>query len=352
MFLGSLKSKRQDTIVANPTYKPLVSIVVPSRNEENNIERCIESLMQVIYPADKFEIIAVNDRSSDKTADILNNLAEKYSSLKVVHITEATANPNLKGKPGALHRGILESRGEIVMMTDADCTVPDTWVESIVNYFEDENVGLVPAFTLIKNKREFEKIQSVEWIYMHTLASAGVALGKPLGCFGNNLTIRRSVYDDLGGYENIDFSVTEDLALLQAVCKAGYKVFYPCSHETAVTTLPCADFAEYISQHRRWALGGFNLGWVVPVFVFTSFIVWLGLFIALIAGNILWLSAILFTRVFGDFSIIISSMGRLKQNHLQSRIITSVLYFMFIELILPPLMINKKIVWKGQVFKK
>lgn len=339
-------------VLTDPAYKPFVSIVVPSRNEENNIARCIESLIKVHYPADKFEIVAVNDRSTDKTADILNDLADKYSNLKVVHITEATANPNLKGKPGALHRGILESNGEIVMMTDADCIVPDTWVESVVRYFKDERVGLVPAFTLIENKSEFEKIQAVEWIYMHTLASAGVALGKPMGCFGNNLTIRRSVYDDLGGYENIPFSVTEDLALLQAVHKVGYKVYYPCSYETAVTTLPCADFAEYISQHRRWALGGLNLGWIAPVFVFTSMVVWFGLFIAIFTGNMLWLSAILFTRLFGDFSIIISSMGRLRQSHLQSRILTSVLYFMLIELILPPMMINKKIVWKGQVFKK
>lgn len=352
MFFGSLKSKSKDEITKSDDYRPFVSIVVPSRNEEKNIERCINSLTKVNYDNAKFEIIAVNDRSTDNTGAILDNLAEKYANLKVVHVTEATANPNLKGKPGALHRGILESNGEIVLMTDADCIVPQTWVESVVAYFEDSTVGLVPAFTLIENKSEFQKIQAVEWIYMHTLASAGVALGKPLGCFGNNLSVRRSVYDELGGYEKIHFSVTEDLALLQAVHKAGYKVYYPCSFETAVTTLPCADFAEYISQHRRWALGGFNLGWVAPVFVFTSLIIWTGLIIGILTGNLLWISAVLFTRVFGDFSIIISSMGRLRQNHLQSRIISSVLYFMFIELILPPLMLNKKIVWKGQVFKK
>lgn len=352
MFVGSLKSKKRQEVNNAPDYQPFVSIIVPSRNEENNIERCIRSLMNVDYPPERFEIVAVNDRSTDSTGKILLKLSNIYSNLKIVEITELTANSNLKGKPGALHRGILESSGEIVMMTDADCIVPETWVKSIVSYFADPMVGLVPAFTLIQNHTEFEKIQAVEWIYLHTMASAGLALKRPLGCYGNNLSIRRTIYDELGGYVSIKFSVTEDLALLQAVYAAGYKIYYPCSSESAVTTLPCLTFSEYVSQHRRWALGGLNLGWVAPVFVFTSLIIWVALAIAIYSGNIIWIVAILFARVFGDFSLIMTSIGKLNQENLHGRVISSIFYFMLIELILPPLLINRKIVWKGQIFNK
>ncbi|MBE2188828.1 MAG: glycosyltransferase [Desulfobulbaceae bacterium] len=352
MFAGSLKSKQIQNIKLSQEFTPFVSVIVPSRNEENNIETCIHSLMETDYPIDKFEIIAVNDRSTDKTGEILRRLLQLYSNLKIVEISEATSNPNLKGKPGALHRGILESKGEIVMMTDADCVVPKTWLKSISGYFSDVEVGLVAAFTMVKHNSEFEKIQAIEWIYMHTMASAGLALGKPLGCFGNNLSIRRSVYDEVGGYENIKFSVTEDLALIQAVHKSGYKVHYPCSSESSVTTLPCITFAEYISQHRRWAIGGLGLGWVAPVFVLSSVLIWAALIIGIFSVNLIWILAVLFVRLFGDFSLIMTSIGKLKHEHLQSRILSSILYFMLIELIIPPMLIDKKIVWKGQVFGK
>ncbi len=352
MFAGSIKSKQNQNIKADSDYLPFVSVIVPSRNEENNIETCIHSLMQTNYPHDRFEIVAVNDRSTDTTGEILNRLSKVYTNLKIVEISESTANPNLKGKAGALHRGINESKGEIVMMTDADCVVPKTWIRSISAYFSDDKVGLVAAFTMVKHESEFDKIQAIEWIYMHTMASAGVALGKPLGCFGNNLSIRRSVYDKIGGYEKIKFSVTEDLALIQAVHKTGDKIYYPCSSESSVSTLPCETFAEYISQHRRWAIGGLNLGWVAPVFVLSNILIWAAIIIAIFSGNLIWLFAVLFVRLFGDFSLIMTSIGKLKHEHLQSRILSSILYFMIIELIIPPLLLDKKIVWKGQVFGK
>jgi cellulose synthase/poly-beta-1,6-N-acetylglucosamine synthase-like glycosyltransferase len=352
MFAGSIKSKHNQNIIDESDYLPFVSVIVPSRNEENNIETCIHSLMKSSYPHDRFEIVAVNDRSTDATGEILERLSKVYTNLKIVEISESTANPNLKGKAGALHRGINESKGEIIMMTDADCVVPKTWIQSISAYYSDNKVGLVAGFTMVKHISEFDKIQAVEWIYMHTMASAGVALGKPLGCFGNNLSIRRSVYDKIGGYDKIKFSVTEDLALIQAVHKTGDIIHYPCSSESSVSTLPCVTFAEYISQHRRWAIGGLDLGWVAPLFVLSNVLIWAAILIAIFSGNLFWLFAVLFVRIFGDFSLIMTSIGKLNHEHLQSRILSSILYFMIIELIIPPMLIDKKIVWKGQVFGK
>ncbi len=352
MFIGSSRERKKTKDSTASFSHKFVSVILPARNEEDKIELCINNIMLSDYPADEFEVIAVNDRSDDKTGEILDALAVKFKNLKIIHINNDIDKGNLKGKPGALHIGIQSSLGEIVMMTDADCEVNHKWISSIAQKFDDSKIGLVPSFTLIKGSKPFDKIQAVEWLYMHTMASAGVGLDNPLGCYGNNLSIRRSVYDELGGYPNIRFSVTEDLALLKAVFKAGHKVNYVCDYDSTVSTLPCTTISEYISQHKRWAVGGLDLGYNAVFFVVTSLSIWLGLVVAVIAMNPLWILAVLFTRFIGDYIVIKPVMNILRQNHLSSWIPAEIAFYMLIELIVPPLLIDSRIVWKGQVFNK
>ncbi|MGA2298150.1 MAG: glycosyltransferase, partial [FCB group bacterium] len=146
-------------------YYPFVSVVIPSRNEEHNIEACINSISQNNYPIDKYEIIAVNDRSTDNTLGILRQLSNVHVNLKIVNITENNKNKNLTGKPGALQAGINTANGEIILMTDADCVVNQNWIKSLVNTYYDSSVGLTASFTNINGKNIFENFQALEWIY-------------------------------------------------------------------------------------------------------------------------------------------------------------------------------------------
>ncbi|RPI67060.1 MAG: glycosyltransferase, partial [Ignavibacteriae bacterium] len=79
------------------TAVPTVTVLVPARNEAENIERCVHSLMMVDYPADKLEVIIVDDRSSDATPEILDNLAARHTILKVLHRNPQEVDPNLRG---------------------------------------------------------------------------------------------------------------------------------------------------------------------------------------------------------------------------------------------------------------
>lgn len=352
IYLGARNERNKYSHdVINTEMKPFVSIVIPARNEEHNIENAVRSVAACVYPNDRFEIIAVNDRSEDNTLNILKNLQNSVNNLKIVNVETPAIHPNLKGKSGALDHGINHAKGEIIMMTDADCTVHKGWITSIVNEFEDPHVGLVPSFTIINAESIFETVQEVEWIYMHSMASAGVGLNMPLGCFGNNLSVRKSVYNELGGYSGIKFSVTEDLALEQAVHKIGKKIRYSVKEESLVTTLPCHTFGEYMSQHRRWAKGGLGLGWLATIFVLSSFALWAALALAIISLKPLWIFFVLFVRIFGDYAIIEPTLQKLKLSKLITWIIPSVLFFMFIELIIPFTLFDRKIKWKGQVFK-
>ncbi len=351
MFIGASKSRIDSDVPMEDSF-PLISVIVPARNESHNIRTCMQSLAQSNYPINRFEIIAVNDRSEDNTLEILKELQSEIKNLKIVNITEESQKSNLRGKPGALQAGINQAVGELILMTDADCEVSPEWIKSISAQFNDKNVGLVSAFTLVKGKRIFDIVQAVEWIYMCTMSSAGVGWKRLLGCFGNNLSVRTEDFNRIGGYKKIKFSVTEDMALQKAVFESGHGIKYICSPETIVKTNPVNTFKEYISQHRRWSVGGLELGWKAAIFVVSSISIWLGLAISIYESNLFWIFSVLFVRFAGDYSLINSSVSILKQGYLRPWIIPSIAFFMLIELIIPFTVIRKNIVWKGQVFKR
>lgn len=354
MSYGIIKEKWLNRLLVSNSeeFTGFISIIIPARNEESNIKNAIQSISQSNYPLEKYEIIAVNDRSNDKTPEILDKLKTEIVNLKVVHITEDSQKKNLKGKPGAIQAGIDISSGDIIMMTDADCVVNPDWISTVSSYFTNEKVGLVPSFTLIKSKSIFGHIQALEWLYLHTLASGGVGLNKPMGCYGNNLTVRRSAFDKVGGYEKIKFSVTEDLSLLQAIHSAGFDVHYITDYKATVTTLPLNSFKEYVSQKRRWALGGLTLGWIAAAFVLTTLSVWLGFILSLTSGNYLIAFLFLFLRMLIDFVTYTPSAIKLKQSKKLLYSPLALPFFFIFELIIPFLLINTTIEWKGQKFNK
>ena len=352
IFLYGAYRERKNTSTTKISNFPFVSIIVPARNEENNIENCIRSVSANRYPKNKFEIIAVNDRSTDNTLKILEQLKNEIPNLKIVNVKNEYDKKNLKGKPGAIQAGIDASSGEIIMMTDADCIVGEEWIKTIVSQYNNTNIGLVASFTNVVGNRVFDRIQAIEWAYLHTMASAGVGLNQPLGCYGNNLSVRREAYEKVGGYKNIRFSVTEDLALLQSVHNAGYKIRYLTHKDADVDTFACKTFGEYLKQRHRWAVGGLDLGWRAAIFIISSALLILGIISTLIMWNPVYLVAIVLTRMFWDYLLIGSSFNILDKKELKIWIPLAVLFFIVLETIVPLLVLQKKIEWKGQVFQR
>jgi cellulose synthase/poly-beta-1,6-N-acetylglucosamine synthase-like glycosyltransferase len=350
-FVFGAAKERSKLISVSQHEKPFVSVIVPARNEEKTIRTCIESISRSDYPLDKYEIIVINDRSTDLTGAVLDSLQSDYSNLNILTLTETRTTKNLRGKPGALQAGINHSRGEILLMTDADCTVERQWISTMARQFSNPKVGLVPSFTLIKADTLFEQMQAIEWLMNHTMASAGVGIGQPLGCYGNNLGMRRSAFESVGGYENIRFSVTEDLALLQAIFAKGWEVRYVCSPLAVVTTLPCETLKEYILQHHRWLRGGVDLGWRAVVFVAFSASLWICILTAIVNSHY-WLLPIIFgIRVLGDFAVIAPTLMILKRKKKIGWAFLAVGFITILELVMPISLLKKEVVWKGQIFR-
>lgn len=348
--IGFIREKKICRQQKSKDYIPYVSIVIPAKDEEKNIEECILSVSRNRYPQNKFEIIVVNDRSQDRTGEILHNLQKTIPNLNVVTLENDDQKEGMKGKAGALQIGIENSKGEIILMTDADCIVTPEWISTMVQCYKDPNVGFVSSFTNVIGNRLFDHIQSIEWIYMHTMAFGGIGNSQPLGCYGNNISVRRNAFDYVGGYRKIPFSVTEDLALQQAIHKTKYKIHYLIHPKALVNTKPCNTFAEYILQHHRWARGGIKLGWRAAFFVLSSFAIWAGLIYFLLNQNFLYVLILLLIRIVGDSVITIPSLIILKKQKYFVYLIF-VVFFLLMELIVPFLLLNKKVRWKGQIFR-
>ncbi len=331
---------------------PSVSVIVPARNEQQNNGTCITSVLACHYPSHLIEIIVVNDRSSDATGRIIDDLAAGHPTVRALHRSEADAIDNLRGKPGALQFGIDHSRGQILLVTDADCRVHPMWIRTMVAPFEDQGTDMVCSFTTVRRGNAFALLQDIEWLYTSGMAMAANANGQPLGCFGNNIAVRARAFSDVGGYHAISFSVTEDLALMQTMHRRGSTITFICEPTCRIETLPCTGLGEYLRQKQRWVQGGLGLGWRGYLFAGTSAIYWFGLVTSIASSSPLWLTLFLALRIIGDGSLILASAARLRRFYLLWAIAPSLLLLLLLELILPILAVQKRVIWKGQTFGK
>jgi cellulose synthase/poly-beta-1,6-N-acetylglucosamine synthase-like glycosyltransferase len=236
-------------------YKPSVSIIVAARNEEHRIGPCLESLARLTYVGGAFEIIIVNDNSTDATAAIVRQFCLDHPNIKMVETGNVSGT--LRGKPNALAHGVDASNGEILLFTDADCTAPAGWIEHTVKYYSDSSVGLVGGFTSIRWSTWFEAIQALDWFLLFSVAAALMRIGLPVTAVGTNLSVRRKAYDAVGGFRRVPFSVTEDYALVNAIAsRTSFKAIFPMDKECLVESLPCKTWRELFRQKLRWFTGG------------------------------------------------------------------------------------------------
>lgn len=229
-----------------------VSIVIAARNEESTIGRCLESLLQQDYPSDKFEIIVVDDHSTDRTADIARSFMARERGSKISLVT-ASGDSEPIGKPYAIAKGIHISRGDIMLLTDADCIAPRGWIRSMVSFFEPPVAFVAGPVLETPNTSRFSKLFSLEFLGLITSSAGLIGSGKPIICNGANIAYRKSVFIAVSGFGD-GASSCDDETLMQRIItrKVGQVVFNP-DHEAAVTTAAPASLHEFWKQRTRWA---------------------------------------------------------------------------------------------------
>ncbi len=332
-------------------YEPTVTIIVAARNEEHRIPACLSSLRNIEYPPEKLEIIIVDDFSTDKTAEVVEHFIAGRNDIQL--LKSPPEHGNLRGKTNAIAQGIRHSRGEIIMFTDADCSVHPRWVRGTVKYFS-EDTGIVGGFTILGNGRLFHGIQAMDWLYLFSIASATAGLNIPLTAIGNNLSIRRSAYTKTGGYEVIPFSVTEDYSLVQTIIqKTNFRLRFPLEPDAVVTSGACDSLSQLVRQKQRWGVGALDMVTVGMVVIAVGWLVRALIVLGLILAPAT-LSIPLFAAVaLADYLLFSKVFGRLPFRHLQKYFIAFECYLTCYGLIIPFLALgSRNVIWKERTLRR
>lgn len=184
--------------------KPLLTVVIPTYNEEKNITNCLRSLERQTIPRNRYEIIVVDGKSKDRTVRLAKKIADKVIYQKS------------RGVGGARNDGIRMAKADLVANTDADCTVPPFWIEKIIKGFQDPRVSCV-----FGPVRPIER--STKYKYYVSMNNFGFILTHKLGLFsatiGSNTAFRKKNFMRIGGYKQV--SAGDDYEISTRIRRTG-----------------------------------------------------------------------------------------------------------------------------------
>ena len=235
-----------------------VSIIVAAKNERENIEKLLNSLIKQTYPQKKYEIIISNDKSTDKTEEILNRYKNKIKNLKVIKITNTP--PGWTNKKWALNTAINESKGNIIIQTDGDCVPEKKWIEKMILPFSNVEIGFVLGFTPLKKRRNnfLSKLLVFENMAQDAFNASCVSNGLTISCVGRSIAFRKKYFNNIGGYADIK-SITsgdDDLLMHRIINANKCKMKYVISKNSYVYSFTPKSTKEFINQRLRFASKG------------------------------------------------------------------------------------------------
>lgn len=243
----------------NPIDHPFVSVIIVARNEEENIERCLESVCSQDYPDNRYEVWLVDDHSEDRTLEI----TERFKKVKLLSLSNDTDSFTISHKKEAIKTAISRSQGEIILNTDADCVVKNTWISSMAGYFaEFPNTQIVAGPVRMNSISTggwwascFSAFQIIDFSMYQGLTAAGIATGIHHLANGANLAYRKSAFISVGGFSGYEHLPTGDDMMLAQKIVGKYKnsAQYASDQHAIVATQPAPSFKRFINQRIRWA---------------------------------------------------------------------------------------------------
>jgi cellulose synthase/poly-beta-1,6-N-acetylglucosamine synthase-like glycosyltransferase len=239
----------------NQIPKEFVSVIIPFRNETDNIIDNLKSIIRQDYPKDLFEVIYVNDNSTDDSLKKTNDFI-KPVNVKVLSLPD-DYSPNAH-KKRAIRYGIENSNGDIIVTTDADCIYSEKWLASLLCNFDDETGFVSGPVEFIEEDNIFLKIQKLEFAGLVITGAGLIGAGKPTICNAANIAYRKEAYEKVNGfYDQMDLSSGDDELLMQKITKdTNYKIRFSLNNDSIVKTKGNPDINKFYEQRKRWASKG------------------------------------------------------------------------------------------------
>ncbi len=342
--------------------KTKFSILIPFRNEAENLPELLDSIFSLNYPKDLFEVIFIDDQSEDASAQIINGLInerhpKELFNFKIIQNDRLSKSP----KKDAINSAIAISKYDWLITTDADCQLPKYWLDAFDECIQNNALNCIAApVTYGDNDSFFRRFQALDFLSLQAATIGGFGIGMPFLCNGANFAYRKMAFNEIDGFSgNLDIASGDDIFLLEKFKNLdAQKVAFLKSTDAIVTTKPVTTLDQLIQQRLRWAsktsrnpnvitklVGGIVLS-ANLVFAALSFL-WFFNFMTL--KTVIALFVIKFAI---DLLLLFKAVRFFRQETLLSSYIFSSLLYPFFSVYIVLLSLFQSYRWKGRSFKK
>jgi cellulose synthase/poly-beta-1,6-N-acetylglucosamine synthase-like glycosyltransferase len=333
LWVGLLKKNKPQKLALEPL--PFVSIVVPMRNEEAFIKNTLNAINAQKYRG-QWEAIIVNDRSCDKSPEIVQNFCETHANFSIIDIPQNSpqiASP----KKRALNAGFLAAKGEFLLIADADCNPPENWLCSMATCFAN-GASVVQGSKANNGSKSFlHAYQKLETLGFTLIEAAGYNRNKPLVASAASLGYSKELFFKCGGFEGLyNLASGDDDMLIHRMAKIkGTKFAYNWDTSAIMPTAPVDSWAALLQQRARWGSNGAKYeSKAYSIFLFCIYALFVWLFVSpwlIFAGMPVCYALIPFLiKIASDFMLLFTGALRLKSLKL-------LWCFLLVELIQVPL---------------
>lgn len=227
-----------------------ITVIVPFRNEEQNLPNLLKSLAGQNYPSKLYELILVDDHSTDHSASIVRQFIDEHSNFTLLVLPEG-----VEGKKKAIDFGVRHCVHEIIVTTDADCTVPPNWLKSISSSFTRQLNMLVGGVKIVSGPTLFSKLQAMEFASLVGSGFATLGFHLPTMANGANLAFRKTAFQKVNGYVgSYHIASGDDEHLMQKMHAQFPGSVRPMTDaQSVVLTKPLPTLSDFVRQRLRWA---------------------------------------------------------------------------------------------------
>ena len=250
-FTFGLYNLKEKFFTFNNKNNVKASVLIAARNEEKNIGNLLKSLYNQTFSKELFEVIIIDDHSDDGTISFIENFLKEHKDINLKFF-----KAEKEGKKKAISQALHLAENELILVTDADCFLKETWIESIVNFYKEENCKMILAPVLLSPAETFfEKIQVLEHLSLIGSTAGSAAIGFPVMCNGANMAYEKSAALEVEKQRK-DFNIPsgDDMFLMEYFVKnyGAKNVKFLLSKAAIVKTKTCKTISEFFRQRTRW----------------------------------------------------------------------------------------------------
>jgi cellulose synthase/poly-beta-1,6-N-acetylglucosamine synthase-like glycosyltransferase len=308
-----------DFTAGNQEMNTAMSIIIPARNEEENIAQLLKALEEQSYPKDLFEVIVVDDHSTDQTAAVV----QQFRSVTLIQLKNGEINSY---KKKAIGEGIAAAKNPFIVTTDADCIPAPQWLRLIAS-FKQENNSVFVAAPVTYNTRKISLLsvfQALDFLVLQGITAVSVQRKFFAMCNGANLGYDKKIFYQVGGFAAIDkIASGDDMLLMQKIHNEfPQKVHYLKSKQAIVSTEPASSWKNLFYQRLRWASKARHYDdaniFLVELLVYVFNLFFLVLLIASFWDHrfLFWLLALWFSKTIIEFPFVYSVASWFNQRSL------------------------------------